>query len=250
MKKFVCIIIVFLLVGAIFGLIKIEKLKNCEILTFINDVTILQNNVIENVPIFDDYKDKDDAINRKYTYDKHMLIAQEKGIECKTKEQFFAYVKSRKFVSAESDKYYFYGVPKENRFLLKNTVSVLDELASNLQNKINSISQNAIFKIAVSSAFRYNDYQKNLRKKNANAISQSSHSYGVSVDIFFDDFFIAPKFNFKYVNKNLAQKLKRNYSFLLGDALRRQLKTLLSEELIKMQNEGKLIFIYEFKQCC
>ena len=94
------------------------------------------------------------------------------------------------------------------------------------------------------------DYQTELKKTNVNAINESTHSYGVSFDIFFDDYYALPDFSFKELSAEEASSIRRRCGYLIGDSLRRQFKTILSETLVELQRENKIMIIYEGNQRC
>ncbi|MBW7858047.1 MAG: hypothetical protein H3C43_07125 [Leptonema sp. (in: Bacteria)] len=143
--------------------------------------------------------------------------------------------------------YYFYNVKKENRVLAPMAAEGILIIAKRLNN-----ATDGFIKIAISSATRSIDYQGALRNQNPNASLVSSHSYGISFDIFYDSFFIAlPIATTGSVDLDRSlESLRVRVGYWLGDALRRQLHSLLAETLIQLQNEGKLYAILEKNQRC
>ncbi|MCP4763843.1 MAG: hypothetical protein GY870_18875 [archaeon] len=109
-----------------------------------------------------------------------------------------------------------------------------------------------VVKIAISSATRPKDYQKGLTKRNINASFESTHNYGTSFDIYFEDFYISfpePRTD-NSTSMKLQEQLKRRFGFLTGDALRRQFHSILMETLLQLQDEEILYAILERKQHC
>jgi len=107
-------------------------------------------------------------------------------------------------------------------------------------------------KLAISSALRPISYQKGLTKKNINATIESTHTYGISFDIFFDDYYISfpEPTTSNNVSRELQEKFRTRFGFLTGDALRRQFHSVLMETLIELQDEGMIYAILERKQHC
>ena len=109
-----------------------------------------------------------------------------------------------------------------------------------------------VVKLAVSSTVRSVAYQQNLREKNANASFASSHSYGISYDIFYDDYFVAlpQSGSRRSLTSKITGDLRPRLGYLMGDALARQFRSVLLETLFQLQGEGKLYAILEKNQRC
>ena len=154
-------------------------------------------------------------------------------------------------VKADTDTlFFFYGVKEDNRFLTPSALSSLNKICVNFNKKLEDLKLPTV-KIAVSSALRPDDYQKDLRKNNRNATLVSTHSYGMSFDIFYDDYYlILPQPKLNVIPDEIAGKLRRRFGFILGDSLRRQLRSILFQTIIDMQESGEIYAIAEKNQRC
>jgi hypothetical protein len=179
-----------------------------------------------------------------------MESAKKKGLYVRDAAQSSKMISENKFVSIDKNNfYYFYGVPRQNRYLVPAASDLLTTIGSRFSGKLHAKGVNASVKFAVSSALRWDEYQNKLKEKNANAISESSHSYGASFDIFYDDYSAFPDFAF-IENRENAKQIRSAIAYLAGDSLRRQFKTVMAETLAELQEEGSLYFIYESRQKC
>ncbi len=148
--------------------------------------------------------------------------------------------------------YYFYNVREPNRVLTPNALCGLVMIAGRFQNAIRLKKALPAVKIALSSLTRPSGYQKRLRERNMNATTVSSHSYGISFDIFFDDYYVVlpPPPCSNGISEAILPSLRTKLGFLLGDALREQFHTVLAETLMELQDEGVLYAILERRQRC
>lgn len=219
----------------------------------------VKNQVWQKLPIYEDYKTKKIENDlRKFLLNDHLRVVKEAGAEpIQSDEELSEYVENKTLISVseqENKPYFFYNVPKKYRALTPATLKGLEELSEKLQAVIRKkIPNMPLVKYAISSALRPVAYQKKLRYKNANASEISSHSYGMSVDIFYDSFYIDIKSTMKNARAIESEKMSRlalQTGFLLGDANRRQLKSMLTEAILQMQKEGKLYAILERNQRC
>jgi len=211
---------------------------------------------IENFPTYEDYatSGKEQTL-RKFLLNDHLKIASSKMKPLASDEEIELLVNEEKLVFVQVGKdvpFYFYNVPKKYRYMTPETLKGLEMIAGRFQEVLKRKKDVPMVKIAVSSAVRPDSYQKKLRTKNQNASFVSSHSYGVSFDIFYDDFFIklAEPDGSLYISRSIQDSLRRQLGFLLGDSLRRQLRAMLMETLIELQNEGKIYAILEKRQKC
>ena len=224
--------------------------------------------VIDDVPIFEDYADRTiEKKLRRYLQADHMKIAQ---LSAKLgnyspfakEEEIQAAFHAKTLVSVPATRealYYYYNVPVSHRYLRPAAQHALELITKRLHDKLKSLApQGGVVKLAVSSALRTSGYQKSVRKKNQNAVIESTHSYGISFDLFYEDYYVS----FSSLDSSVApawvtglygdslEKLRVKYGFLLGDALRRQLHTLLHQVLVELQEEGVLYAILEKRQKC
>ena len=236
-----------------------QKIFSNKMSQFHKSCKTIEKKIINSTPIFSDYKKKGVIkLLRTHLQAEHLKAAIKYGISpLKNDTEVKHAITQKKLVScnrkANKRLYYFYNVRKKYRFLTPNALKGLDEITNHI-NKIFSqkIKMNNIqLKIAVSSMVRPSLYQKKLRSRNSNAITVSTHSYGCSFDIFYDDYYIQfPKSTGKTLFDKLYNKERVQIGFLLGDSLRRQLKSILSRTLIELQDAGKLYAIFEKNQHC
>ena len=145
----------------------------------------------------------------------------------------------------EAGDYYFYNVQREFRYLTPLTKEVLLLVAERFNLNIKKKGGHPDVKFAVSSAVRPVSYNREISRNNLNVSLQSTHSYGTSFDIFFDEFYVVlPEYDY------LSDEARRTLGFLLGGYLRRQFHAVLFETLIELQEEGVLYAILERSQRC
>ena len=237
--------------------------------------------VIQNVAAYEDYINSErEKELRTYLLMDHLKIARDlKYAPVNNDQEIAKLVKEGQLKYVDSGAgypFYFYNVPKELRYLRGFTKEGLnlisDRFSKNLfeklkvsavassqdsqpgqkSQKINErLSDKFKVKLAISSAVRPVEYQKALRGRNGNASFESTHSYGISVDIFYDDFYVTSgsgsENSFK---KSDLEKIRKINGFNLGGSLRRQFQTVLSKTLLELQREHKLYAILETNQKC
>ncbi|MDH4262313.1 MAG: DUF5715 family protein [Spirochaetia bacterium] len=218
--------------------------------------------VIQNVAIYDDYKSSEiEKELRTYLLMDHLKIASDHKYEQVTNiNDLLKLSNEGKLVyvdSAANESYYFYNVAKDLRYLKPFTKDGLELISQRFdkilhEKQINSDLHNDQFKVkfAISSATRPVEYQKNLRSKNENASLESTHSYGISFDIFYDEYFVSDKSDKISFKSKEFEKIRKIHGFALGSALRRQLQSVLSRTLLELQREHKLYAILETNQKC
>ncbi|MBN2160027.1 MAG: hypothetical protein JW807_11580 [Spirochaetes bacterium] len=224
---------------------------------FLKSTSKIERGFIENFPLYEDYATP--LMERKlrtYLFPAHMAAAAKYGIAPVDQEKGIAeLVRSGRLINLESGAdapYYFYNVRKEFRVLTLEAAAGLRAVADRFYRNISLKAKLPRVKIAVSSALRPVSYQKGLRELNQNATIVSTHSYGISFDIFYDDYFVAlpePACSNR-ISKALLARLRTRMGFLLGDALRSQFRSVLMETLIQLQDEGALYAILESRQRC
>lgn len=233
--------------------------------------------VIQNIAAYEDYANPDiEGELRTFLLMDHLKVARDLKLEpLKNGADVDRLVKQKELQFLESAAgypFYFYNVPKELRYLRGFTIEglqiVSDRFAKNLFEKqfvkgkgsstvpdsgevSHELADKFKVKLAISSAIRPVEYQKALRGKNGNASIESTHSYGISIDIFYDDFYVTSNSDFKssFKIKDL-EKIRKINGFNMGAALRRQFQTVLSETLLELQREHKLYAILETNQKC
>lgn len=261
MKKFFNItsIILIVICSIIFFAIYQYSSNNLmsDVKNYLDEVYKIERGFIENIPIYDDFAtaSKEKQL-RKYLNPFHLKAAKKFGIgPIKNNDEIKSKIEAGELVSIDQDEdklYYFYNVKKENRYLTPGALEGIKKITSCFQENINKRKNLPPVKFAISSAVRSGTYQKNLSNRNANAVIKSTHSAGVSLDIFFDDYFVKLPLH-EGSNKAsmfVLEKLRNKFGFLLGDSLRRQFRTILMETLIQLQDEGWLYAILERNQRC
>ena len=222
---------------------------------YVDKVYAVQRTIIEGVPIYDDFmKPGFESELRTYLFPRHIEAARSLGVgpvgdmdECNKLVEKGALVS----IDGEDLPYYFYGVKKEHRYLTPGAARGLDIIASTFREVQKEHGINAPIKFALSSALRPASYQGQLRGTNMNAVAESTHSYGVSVDLFFDDFYVVlPETEDEGVLESIASRIRSRLGYLAGDALRRQGKTLLAMTVHRLQKEGVIYVTLERNQRC
>ena len=258
-KSIIYITTAFLILISTFILYHINYQKQIikETAAYLNDIYKIERTFIENIPIFDEFTslEKEKEL-RRYLLNPHIKAAIKSGIPpVRDDGGIKALYEAGKLIKVEpgpEKKFYFYNVRDNYRYLIPAAAEGLDLLAERFQVNMRIRGQFPIVKLAVSSAIRPMDYQKGLTKKNLNASIESTHCYGASFDIFYDDYYIElpepPAEN--STAKMIEEKLRRRFGFLMGDALRREFHSVLMETLLELQKEGVLYAIMEKKQRC
>lgn len=243
---------------------QIATLKEIE--SYVQDYYKIERYIIESYPIYSDWAgpEKESKL-RKYLLKDHLAVVEQMNLKALENDSEIELSKQQnKLVSLAQNTdtpYYFYNVPAKYRFLQPVTAKGMLLIANRfneilITKKKDRDLPDFSVKFAVSSAIRPVQYQNKLRKSNPNASYISSHSYGASFDIFYDTFFIARnQIQIKTLSnepeaiKSLSN-LRTRLGYTTGDALRRQLRAMLAETLIQLQDEGKLYAILERNQRC
>ncbi len=224
---------------------------------YLEKTSAIERSFIENIPIYSDYATPSKEMElRKYLLPYHLKAAKRYGTSpLHDIEEVLKAVSEKRLTEVKTDEdtnFYFYNVPAKNRFLTPGAAGGLFLLTERFQKRLAARGKFPPVKIAVSSMFRTVSYNKKLMKTNANANIKSTHSSGISFDIFFDDFYVKlPEAKTADSDtEKMFRKLKIKLGFLMGDALRRQFKTVLHETLTELQKEGLIYAIIEKRQRC
>lgn len=237
--------------------VTVEKYKDiqrntaAEIQFFTSVVFEFEKQVTSNIPIYEDFASPAiEAELRTYLYPYHRTVAESYGHEIADDEAILKLVSEGKLVELKpTDSFYFYGVPKKYRYCTPQTKAVLLRVSEEFQKRLSGYGiSGALVKFAVSSAVRPAQYQKSLRLSNSNAINESTHSYGVSFDLFFDDYYVSFPENYNENAASYLNKLRPRIGYMLGDSLRRQFHAVLAQTILELQREGDIIAIYERRQ--
>jgi len=247
-----------LLAAGIFGAVNIVRMSyNRDLSIILKETSALKGQAYHNIPIYSDYiSNKREKKLRTHLLKDHLKAAEAMNLEAAgNRESIERQIKEKLVVKMIRDKnslFYFYNLPRENRYLREFTLKGLVNLGKEFQKTLASRGFNGKVKFAVTSALRGEDYQKSLRKRNRNAVALSSHAFGISFDVFFDEYFVVidkPEESFVTESSRLDD-LRGQSGYLLGGALRRQFKAAMAETLIRLQDEGKLYVILEKRQRC
>jgi len=232
----------------------IQKTLLADIKNYIKALKELEQSIVQSTPIFSDYnKTEVSSELRKHLNHDHIAVTRkyspvenQQNIDKLIALGDLIYLKG-----GAAEKYYFYNVPKTNRYLRKEAISGLNKLTTRLQQKMDVLFYGGTLKIAITSAIRPADYQKELTRVNFNAVNESTHSSGMSMDIFVDDFYLnTDPYTAHFLSKRVIDLIRPAIGYYLGDALSRQLHTILSQSLIELQREKILYIIYEERQRC
>ena len=226
-----------------------------ELDNYVDGVYAVQRTIIESVPIYDDFvKPGFEEDLRKYLFPQHMRVAREQGTgPVADTGMVETLVKGEKLelIDGEDLPYYFYGVKKEHRYLTPSAAAGLKIIAETFNRVCREHGIKGQLKFPVSSALRPGSYQQKLRGSNMNAVSESTHSYGVSFDLFFDDYYVVlPEIKGNGVLASIVSEIRSRMGYMMGDAVRRQGKTLLAMTVHGLQEQGVIYVTLERKQRC
>lgn len=227
-----------------------------DIKVFLKNVGEIERGYVTALPIYEDYATPVlEGKLRTYLFPQHYAAAQKSGVLVDDQGSIAKLVAAGVLVKLEQGNdrlYYFYNVRDTFRYLTSAAAAGLEGITRRFQQNISSRKDLPPVKIAISSVLRPESYQNSLRGRNMNATMVSTHSYGVSFDIFFDDYFVALPVSEggTRVSRAVISLLRPRLGFLLGDALKSQFRTILMETLIQLQDEGVLYAILERNQHC
>ena len=243
--------------------------------SYIQSARQIERAYIEKLPIYEDYMDskKENAL-RKYLMNYHLgAVLSRKTVPLSNSQEISGRLAKGTLVDLREDPdiketCFFYNVPSQFRFLTPYSKSALLELGKKFRQLLQEKGVHSKVLFAVSSVLRPQNYQNQLGSRNANAALISSHSYGESFDVFLDEFYvlldpldpiepIAPLASLD-ANANadagaraaFGQMLRRKIGFLMGQALRRQFQSVLTEAVLQLQDEKKIYAVWEKKQRC
>lgn len=205
---------------------------------------------ISQIPIYEDYADNQkELLLRRHLFGDHYEAVLKAGRQPVKNSDDVRLLADKDLLvpieDGENSLFFFYGVKKENRFLAPQALKALELTADRFNEKLSEKGLPTV-KLALSSALRTDEYQQKLRKKNSNAVPTSTHSYGMSFDIFYDDYYVKLPTD----GSREDELMKRRIGFMLGDSLRRQLRTVLFQTLTELQEEGRIYAIWEKRQRC
>lgn len=113
------------------------------------------------------------------------------------------------------------------------------------------------YRYVITSGTRSEEDQKNLRRTNSNAVPESSHQFGTTVDIHYGKFVYAESQDTlpdslltserRFSESMLSDRLATAYSNL-GQAHHEKLKAILGRVLLDLQGDGQVLIIHEQRQ--
>jgi len=228
-----------------------------DVSSYLETIRDIERRCVDLIPLYEDFAtDTMEKKLRTRLFQDHMRIALGSGYKPHEKDEDIGpALESGRMVTLDSGKdapYYFYNVRKLYRVLGVDAARGLEKLAHRFQNSIMSRGDLPPVKIAISSALRPASYQSVLRDLNANAVPVTTHSYGVSFDVFFDDFYVVlpSPANVNPLSAAIIEMMRTRIGFMLGDSLRSQFRSVLAETLVLLQDEGLLYAILEKRQKC
>ncbi len=228
-----------------------------DVTSYLDSVHAIERGYIENLPLYEDYGTPlRETKLRTFLFPAHMDAALKSGMKPVEIDDPVPELISNgslvKLKSGPKNLYYFYNVREKYRVLTPGAACVLSMITKRFQQNIATRLKLPPVKIALSSLLRPAAYQNGLRAINLNATEVTTHSYGISFDIFYDDYFIAlPRPDTSNaISAALLDTIRTRMGFLLGDALRGQFRSVLMETLIQLQDEGVLYAILERNQHC
>jgi hypothetical protein len=211
------------------------------------------------IAIYDDFAGSDiEKKLRTHLWPDHIMVARKIGTIVERDSQIIPMLRSKDgkpapLVSIEKKDalWFYYGLLPQYRYLHPLAYRCLVLVAERVQQLMKERGFDVPLKIAVSSGLRPLEYQKKLQGSNVNAVDLSTHSYGVSFDLFWDDYFVAfPGYAGTGISDIIRNRLRNRLGFALGDALRRQFRTILTDSLQQLQDEGRIYAIMERNQHC
>jgi hypothetical protein len=217
----------------------------------------LERGFIEHVPLYEDFSNPlHEQKLRTYLNPAHIAAAARYGVgPLVTDADIELQISGKKLIRVKArpeSLFYFYNVRSAYRALTPGAGRGLDLLTERLQQNFRSRAKLPPVKIAISSMLRPASYQDGLREINANATMMTTHSSGITFDIFYDDYYVVlpqPSASNRISNAILGP-VRTRLGFLMGDALRGQIRSVLAETLVQLQDEGVLYAILEKYQRC
>jgi hypothetical protein len=254
----ICLIVsTFLLAGIFSCYLYLNHSIIRDVRKYLDTAHDMERGFIEHIPLYEDFSDPTLELKlRTFLNPAHIDAATRYGVgPLGTDADIDELVSGKRLVRIEAKPeslYYFYNVRNTYRALTPRARQGLTLLTERLQKNFQCRAKLPPVKIAISSMLRPASYQDGLRETNANATMTTTHSSGISFDIFYDDYYIVlpqPEASNRIANTILGL-FRTRLGFLMGDALRGQIRSVLMETLIQLQDEGVLYAILEKRQRC
>lgn len=226
------------------------------IAAYVEQAQAIEREFIETLPIYEDFANPArEAELRTYLLADHLRIAEQFGVPPIERDADLDRLVQEGRLSAVPNTpetlYFYYNVPRKYRYLTPAAKAGLQTIAERFQQVLSRKGVRPPVKFAISSALRPADYQERLRSRNANASIVSTHSSGLSFDLFYDEYYVVmPEPPAHIFNAAAMAELRQRLGYLMGASLRRQFHAALMQTLLELQREGKLYAILEKRQRC
>ena len=232
--------------------------------TFVKKYELISQQLYLALPIYQDYISRSDEKElRRFLNQDHLQVAAAKNLPVIRDQKHLQQLLAQKQLTALEQSFatpwFFFNVRKENRYVTPAARTGLETISQHFNRKIHDrlqkkfqgqAARDFIVKYAISSAVRPGLYQADLRGRNSNAANESSHTYGISVDIFYDEFYIYTDLAAANPAYAYADPAKSLLGFSVARARRRQLQAMLAETLLELQEARVLYAIFERNQRC
>jgi hypothetical protein len=180
----------------------------------------------------------------------HVERAMEMGVgPIADHEEALALLQQGKLVQIATNPYYAvqemdYSVP----YVTPHTSNLLTLIGMRFQQALQEQGL-PLYRYVITSATRTVEDQERLRGVNGNAADTSSHVFGTTVDLHYQEFDYSPDQDSTadgfWISRSLLQRLLRRELSHLNDERQARLKAILGRVLTELQDEGAVLVIYE-----
>ena len=190
---------------------------------------------------------------RRFRNKEHVEAAEELGVTgVEEREDAAALAEERELVELPDSTLYAvedmdYSVP----FVTPDARALLDTLGSRFQHALENRGLPP-YKFVITSGTRTREDQEALQQVNVNAAQKSSHEFGTTVDIRYDEYEYAAEADSLPtgfgINESLLREIVADEAGEMAEAHPEALKAVLGETLHELQTEGKVLVIHERRQ--
>lgn len=190
---------------------------------------------------------------RTYLNKQHVDRAQTLGVETPpSREAALTLSQQDKLEPLDADRYYHvrpmdYSVP----FVTDDMAHLLTLIGHRMQERLAEYGLPP-YRFVITSATRSREDQRALRRVNVNAVSESSHQYGTTVDLHYRAFRYSAAYDSLPTPEDIIPELLRDRMSTaynnFGQVYHEKLKALLGRVLLELQEEGKVLIIHERRQ--
>ena len=194
-------------------------------------------------------------IMRTMLNDTHLAKARELGVSgLENMYDVYAAAKKRRLVPLYENRFWRIRELKNSvPYVTPDTLRLLKNIGTRFQENLEKENLPA-FRFTINSVLRTREQQKRLLRINRNASrTMSSHEFGTSVDLAFNDFDYSATtpLLFRRLTGTHSQKNFKKEDFdKLGAQFSPVLKTILARTIIELQNEGRCYVIFERRESC